>query len=896
MASRTITTLIGPYLVDPADITKRFIVQSSGATTGTTLTIANQQTTSQTLTLPNVSAGDTIVTINTIQTFTNKNLNATNCYIADNTDATKKIGFSTSANTTGITLTLASQQSTNQTLNIPNLTGSDTIAVTGMQQNLTNKYLSNINCYFVDGTDNTKKIAFQSSSATTATILTIANQQTTSQTLSIPNLTGADTIVTAASVQILTNKTLSLSSNTFSGYTAGSVLYHDGNTINQNNSSLFWDNANNRLLVGDTTVPAAVTGGCSRLYIENNVDLDLLVLYGTAMNSSPMFTMYAPSGGYSTNNNTGKMFQAKIAGEGTGRLMFYTDGMAAGSGSAMRDIYIYRTGANQWQIDSDKAGGANGNLKATGLITAANFTATNTTNQIILGTTNTTTINSPAPGASITLSLPTSTDTLVGRLTTDFLQNKSLVLGPTTYSTGTVSQSTKTVTGVSTVFTTAMIGGLLVYANGVQAFITAFISSTSLTVSQSQTVSSQAYTIYYGNLQIDNIGNIGLGGLFYSQTTNTYLYDATTPTKQLTFAASSASASTTLTLSSAITANRTITFPDATDTLVALTATQTLTHKTITDNTSNLIARSLWAGSGGSSVSVYAATAPSVGQVLTATSSSLATWQTPIGNPANTEDNNIMTYTTGTAYQSGTTIYGVSTTFPSQLSAYGSGGTIVWNYYSTGTASQSGTTITGSGTAWTSTMANAAGNVYITFANGWTSVITGYTSATSLTASAAATVSSQAYVIYITANIMGYSSGTQLTPCYPSQTISSSPGLAYTIYYTSNFSTSSQNFTPVTGCSITVSSAGNYYVTFSCSISTNNSNAYGYVAIFVNGVMAQNSQRVYSPASSTYSIPSTVSCKLTGVMANAVITAQGCISSGYTLTIYSPTLDVVSVN
>jgi hypothetical protein len=71
-------------------------------------------------------------------------------------------------------------------------------------------------------------------------------------------------------------------------------------------------------------------------------------------------------------------------------------------------------------------------------------------------------------------------------------------VGGTAYNIGTASQSTTTITGVGTTFTTSMVGGIIVFANAVQAPITAFVSTTSLTSSVSQTVASQTYTIYYG--------------------------------------------------------------------------------------------------------------------------------------------------------------------------------------------------------------------------------------------------------------------------------------------------------------------------------------------------------------------------------------------------------------
>lgn len=65
--------------------------------------------------------------------------------------------------------------------------------------------------------------------------------------------------------------------------------------------------------------------------------------------------------------------------------------------------------------------------KSGGNDTFGSITLTNTTNQITMGTTNTTTLNSPAPSAPITLNLPNSAnDTLVARTTTDTLSNKTL--------------------------------------------------------------------------------------------------------------------------------------------------------------------------------------------------------------------------------------------------------------------------------------------------------------------------------------------------------------------------------------------------------------------------------------------------------------------------------------
>lgn len=67
--------------------------------------------------------------------------------------------------------------------------------------------------------------------------------------------------------------------------------------------------------------------------------------------------------------------------------------------------------------------------------------------------------------------------------------------GQNYYSTGTASQSATTVTGSGTTFTSAMVGMQIQYASGETATITAFGSTTSLTVSPSQTVASTTYKI-----------------------------------------------------------------------------------------------------------------------------------------------------------------------------------------------------------------------------------------------------------------------------------------------------------------------------------------------------------------------------------------------------------------
>jgi len=192
------------FLVDLIDITKKISFSVNGAVTGTTLTIASQQATSQILSIPNLTAADTLVTLASIQTLTNKTL-------------------------TSATLTnpiISTIINSNSVLTLP--TSTDTLLGRNTTDTLTNKSLSTVNCVFVDSTVPTKKIAFNSSSALAATTLTIASSQTTTQTLSIPDITIADTMVTLNSAQSLVNKTFTDASNNIM---ARGLWVNNGSTV-----------------------------------------------------------------------------------------------------------------------------------------------------------------------------------------------------------------------------------------------------------------------------------------------------------------------------------------------------------------------------------------------------------------------------------------------------------------------------------------------------------------------------------------------------------------------------------------------------------------------------------------------------------------------------------------
>lgn len=299
-----------------------------------------------------------------------------------------------------------------------------------------------------------------------------------------------------------------------------------------------------------------------------------------------------------------------------------------------------------------------------------------------------------------------------------------LMAGNTIYSTGTASQSTTTITGVGTTFTQAMVGGVMFFANGVRAFITGFTSATVLVAAQSQTVSSQAYSLYHSGAQNDSSGNVSFSQNCFLRDNNTYILDATDSSRRFTTSIAGTTGTTT-TLNMAPTANRTLTLPDITDTLVSKSSTDTLTNKTMTGATNTLTASLLKSAT--TEVSVSAATAPTTGQVLTATSSTTATWQTPTGSSSLTvvslssdaTANNTTTLTeiTGLNTTVGSGTYTFKYCIRYQSSATGTG--VRFGVDHTGTTTsflgihRYTSTATGSATAAASMAASAAnGNMY----------------------------------------------------------------------------------------------------------------------------------------------------------------------------------------
>jgi hypothetical protein len=170
-------------------------------------------------------------------------------YIWDQVDPTIQIWFD-AAGATATKTTIATSQSVDQVTTIPDQAGvADVFLVQTLAQNVFNKTLDNTNTVELldsnftldDNVDPTKKARFQLSSISTATL----------RTFTLPDT--SDVVVTEAFAQTLTNKTMSLlapGGNLFTGFTAGSIVFHDGSTFMEDNAKFFWDNTNFRLGIG----------------------------------------------------------------------------------------------------------------------------------------------------------------------------------------------------------------------------------------------------------------------------------------------------------------------------------------------------------------------------------------------------------------------------------------------------------------------------------------------------------------------------------------------------------------------------------------------------------------------------------------------------------------------
>lgn len=167
----------------------------------------------------------------------------------------------------------------------------------------------------------------------------------------------------------------------------------------------------------------------------------------------------------------------------------------------------------------------------------------------------------------------------------------------------------------------------MLYTTGLDTYATTSLSAYARTLIDDANATEARTTLGLGTISVLNAPTGDVVGTTDTQTlSNKSLVDNTTlfidngdNTKIMKFELSGISSATT----------RTLTIPDNNLTIVGENTTQTLTNKTITGNTNTIGATQLQTT--GADVIINGSAPPTTGQVLTATSATNATWQSPTG-------------------------------------------------------------------------------------------------------------------------------------------------------------------------------------------------------------------------------------------------------------------------
>lgn len=210
----------------------------------------------------------------------------------------------------------------------------------------------------------------------------------------------------------ITIGTTALSFTQFTGLgevVAGTGLSKSGNTISLINPVAVnlggtgiasWTNG--QLLIGNTSgntaALATLTGTTNEIIVTNGASsITLSLPQAIATTSSPTFASLVSNGNISIENHSGLNLT-----DGSGHtLTLQAPSSLTGGGYTITFPAAVATVSGQ-VITSDTSG----NLSFSSSVTFTNLTLTNTTNQLVLGTTNTVTISSTAPSASRTYTIP----------------------------------------------------------------------------------------------------------------------------------------------------------------------------------------------------------------------------------------------------------------------------------------------------------------------------------------------------------------------------------------------------------------------------------------------------------------------------------------------------------
>ena len=145
------------------------------------------------------------------------------------------------------------------------------------------------------------------------------------------------------------------------------------------------------------------------LTLSRDTDGYVFVVEAPNMGGVPAFSVQNVP--LSTDLNTGKGFELKVTGEGSGRAMFYSDGKyAIGPGSTMRDTVLSRSGVSIFRVSSDGGTGVNGGgveVLGRGSFGAALVSAVQFNVSQVIATTGSPTALRVTGGAHTTLTLST---------------------------------------------------------------------------------------------------------------------------------------------------------------------------------------------------------------------------------------------------------------------------------------------------------------------------------------------------------------------------------------------------------------------------------------------------------------------------------------------------------
>lgn len=360
----------------------------------------------------------------------------------------------------------------------------------------------------------------------------------TTGTVTLPNAT--DTLVGKATTDTLTNKTIS-------GNTATNLVSGSGTLTLNTTGTVTVPNAT------DTLVGKATTDTLTNKTLSGNTATNLISGSGTlTLNTSGTITV--PNGtttlaGLSTNNDfTAAVsvkdisFQIRDESDSSKQIRFDASGSDTGAVTTILANSTDDRTINLFDADDTIVG-----CDTTDVLTNKTLTA-----PIISTISNTG-----------TLTLPTSTDTLVGRATTDTLTNKTL--------------TTPVIVGS---------GGTLTLPAGPDTLVGK--ATTDTLTNKTLTAPVISTIVNGGTLTLPTGTEFVLGSLSSIFVKNKSFDDATTTivdeTDSMAIAfTAGGTANTTTTIASSQTTDRTITLPNATDTLVGKATTDSFTNKTFGD-------------------------------------------------------------------------------------------------------------------------------------------------------------------------------------------------------------------------------------------------------------------------------------------------------------------------